>query len=160
MSPIRDLYQALVLEHSSRPRNFGDLKEASHRGEGHNPVCGDHLFVSLTVEDGRVAEVRFQGSGCAIAISSASLMTSAIKGNTPEVVRARALAFEKMMAGGVPDMDLGKPSVLAPVREFPTRIKCATLSWRTLLAALDQAQEAVTTEVDETSGTDAVGNAP
>jgi len=149
---LRDLYQEVILDHYRRPRNFGDLPAASHRAEGHNPVCGDQLVLSLVMEGGRVCDARFEGSGCAISTASASLMTEAIKGKTEAEVRRM---FEHFHAGlTAPDdaaaagalADLDKLAVLGGVREFPVRVKCATLPWRTLEAALDRAEQPVRTE--------------
>ena len=150
MSGIGDLYQALVLDHSSRPRNFGSLEGATHTAEGHNPICGDHLDVGLIVENGIVRDARFRGSGCAIAMASASLMTAAIKGKTSGEVRDLCERFERMAAGhseGPEDeARLGKLSIFARVSEFPGRVKCATLVWQTVLGALDGVTGPVSTE--------------
>ena len=150
MSGIHDLYQALVLDHSSRPRNFGCLDDASHTAAGYNPLCGDRLSVYLDVEDEVVRDVRFEGSGCAIAMASASLMTTAIKGKTSDEVRDLCGRFERLAAGrswGREDEGaLGKLSVFARVSEFPGRVKCATLIWHTVVGALDRAAGPVSTE--------------
>lgn len=150
MSGIHDLYQALVLDHSSRPRNFGYLDGASHMAEGNNPVCGDRLRVYLIVEDQVVRDVRFQGGGCAIAMASASLMTSAIKGSTREEVHELFERFERLATGrsrGAEDERLlEKLSIFGCVSEFPGRVKCATLIWHTVMSALDGAIGPVSTE--------------
>jgi len=147
---VRHLYQALVLDHSSRPRNLGSLEEASHTGEGFNPVCGDRLTVYLIIEDGVVGDVRFQGSGCAIAMASASMMTSAIIGKTSGEIRDLCERFERLVGGTLKgpedEAPLGKLSIFAPVREFPGRVKCATLSWYTVVGALDDTAAPVSTE--------------
>ena len=148
MSELTDLYQEVVLDHGKRPRNFGPLEGATHHAEGLNPLCGDHFTVYAKVEDGVVREARFQGSGCAISKASASLMTDALKGRT--VAEAAAL-FERFHAmvttpADQPVEDLGKLSALAGVREFPVRVKCASLAWHALRAALAEAQEPVSTE--------------
>jgi nitrogen fixation NifU-like protein len=152
VSDLRDLYQEVILDHGKRPRNFGPIATASHRANGDNPLCGDKVTVFLTVENGRITDVRFQGSGCAISIASASLMTEAIKGKTEAEVRAMFEHFhagltakdEATAAGALADLD--KLAVFGGVREFPVRVKCATLPWHTLVAALDHVQQPVKTE--------------
>jgi nitrogen fixation NifU-like protein len=149
MSELSDLYQEVILDHNRRPRNFRTIDRASRQQEGYNPLCGDRLTVFVTLEGDRIADVAFQGSGCAISKASASLMTESLKGKT--VAEARAL-FEKFhaMVTSSPDTeaeDLGKLSVLSGVREYPTRIKCASLAWHTLKAAVSgEAEAPVTTE--------------
>ncbi len=149
MSELSDLYQEVILDHNRRPRNFRAIDGASRQQEGYNPLCGDRLTVYVTLEGDRIADVAFQGSGCAISKASASLMTESLKGKT--VTEARAL-FEKFhaMVTSSPDTeaeDLGKLSVLSGVREYPTRIKCASLAWHTLKAAVSgEAEAPVTTE--------------
>ena len=146
MSDLSDLYQEVILDHNKRPRNFRHVECASHSAEGYNPLCGDRLTLTLTVEDGRVIDVGFQGSGCAISKASASLMTDAIKGKPVEEVRALFQRFHQMVTTP-PDVsveDLGKLSVLSGVREFPVRVKCASLAWHTLKAALEQEQKTST----------------
>jgi nitrogen fixation NifU-like protein len=152
MSDLRDLYQEVILDHNKRPRNFGALPDASHRAYGHNPLCGDRVTVFLALENGRVADVRFEGSGCAISTASASLMTEAVRGKTEAELRAM---FGRFHAGMTEDDDaeaaaalsgLDKLAVLAGVREFPIRVKCATLPWHTLIAALERATAPVKTE--------------
>jgi len=152
MSELRELYQEVVLDHAQRPRNFGAIQAASHRAVGHNPLCGDKLTVTLTVADGQVADARFEGAGCAISMASASLMTEAIKGKSEAEVRAM---FEEFHAGLTATdegaalsalAELDKLAVFGGVREFPVRIKCATLPWHTLVAALDHVSEPVKTE--------------
>ena len=145
---LRDLYQEVILDHNRRPRNFRALDEANRTQEGYNPLCGDRLTLYVKLEGDRIADVAFQGSGCAISKASASLMTEALKGKT--VTEARAL-FDKFhdMVTSAPDEaapDLGKLSVLAGVREYPTRIKCASLAWHTLKAAVAGEQGTVSTE--------------
>ena len=147
MSDLSELYQEVILDHNRRPRNFRVLEKPSHHAEGYNPLCGDRLDLFVTVEADRIADVGFQGSGCAISRASASLMTDAVKGRS--LVEARDL-FERFhrMVTTPPDRsveDLGKLSVLAGVREFPVRVKCASLAWHTLKAALDR-EERTTTE--------------
>lgn len=152
MSELRDLYQEVVLDHAKRPRNFGSLAIASHRAVGHNPLCGDKLMVFLTMADHRIADARFEGAGCAISMASASLMTEAIKSKTEAEVRAMFERFhtgltatdEVAAVGALAELD--KLAVFGGVREFPVRVKCATLPWHTLVAALDHVPEPVKTE--------------
>jgi nitrogen fixation protein NifU and related proteins len=146
MSYLRELYQEVILDHNRRPRNFHALADASHQAEGYNPLCGDRLTLYLRVDGDVISDVGFEGSGCAISKASASLMTDAIKGRT--VLDARTL-FERFhrMVTAPPDQqveDLGKLSVLAGVRQFPVRVKCASLAWHTFSAALDREQRVST----------------
>jgi nitrogen fixation NifU-like protein len=146
MSDLSDLYQEVILDHNKRPRNFRIIENASHRAEGYNPLCGDRLDLFLTVEGNVVRDVAFQGSGCAISRASASLMTDAIKGLPLDEVQCLFERFHRMVTTPPGDEvdDLGKLSVLAGVREFPVRVKCASLAWHTLRAALEKRQEATT----------------
>jgi nitrogen fixation protein NifU and related proteins len=145
---LQDLYRDVILDHNRKPRNFGHLDHSDARAEGHNPLCGDRLSLELQLDGERVADVRFAGKGCAISTASASLMTEAIKGKDRQAIRA---LFDKMHAlltqgGGVSSADLGKLAALSGVREFPMRVKCATLCWHTLNAALEQSGATVSTE--------------
>jgi len=137
MSDLSDLYQEVILDHNRRPRNFHALADASHTAEGYNPLCGDRLTLYLKVDDGVVRDVSFEGAGCAISKASASMMTDAVKGKS--IVEAQALfdRFHRMVTTPPeqPVEDLGKLSALAGVREFPVRVKCASLAWHTLKAA-------------------------
>ena len=140
MTDLSDLYQEVILDHNKRPRNFRTLDRPSHQAEGFNPLCGDRLNLFLQVDDECITDVAFQGAGCAISKASASLMTDEVKGRS--VAEAREL-FERFhrMVTTPPDRpveDLGKLSALAGVREFPVRIKCASLAWHTLKAALEK----------------------
>ena len=140
MSELNDLYQEVILDHNRRPHNFRIIDNASAKQEGYNPLCGDRLTLYLKVADGVISDVAFEGAGCAISKASASMMTDAIKGRT--VAEADAL-FERFhrMVTTPPDRaveDLGKLSSLAGVREFPVRVKCASLAWHTLKAAMAQ----------------------
>jgi nitrogen fixation protein NifU and related proteins len=146
MSELSDLYQEVILDHNKRPRNFRAIDAPTHHAEGYNPLCGDRLTLHVQVEGERIADVAFQGSGCAISKASASLMTDELKGRT--VAEARAL-FERFhqVITTPPDQpveELGKLAVLAGVREFPVRVKCASLAWHTLKAALDREEKATT----------------
>jgi nitrogen fixation NifU-like protein len=150
MSELSDLYQELILDHNRRPRNFGSLADANRRAEGYNPLCGDRLKVYLRLEDDRIAGISFEGSGCAISKASASLMTDAVKGQT--IGEANAL-FDRVhamltmpMDRPVDVSDVGKLAVLSGVREFPVRIKCASLAWHTLKAAMAASPDVVKTE--------------
>jgi nitrogen fixation NifU-like protein len=149
MSDLRDLYQEVILDHHKRPRNFGPLPEASRHADGFNPLCGDRLTVHLDVADGVIRDVRFEGAGCAISRASASLMTDAVKGRPVEEAERLFDEFRRMVTAGVDEAveeSLGKLTVFCGVREFPSRVKCASLAWHTLHAAIEAKQEAVTTE--------------
>jgi nitrogen fixation protein NifU and related proteins len=146
MSELSDLYQEVILDHNRRPRNYRSIPAPSHHAEGYNPLCGDRLKLFLQVDGDRITDVAFQGSGCAISKASASLMTDAVKGHT--LVEALDLfgRFHAMVTTP-PDRavaDLGKLSVLAGVREFPIRVKCASLAWHTLKAALERTEQTST----------------
>lgn len=149
MSELNDLYQEVILDHNRRPRNFRAIDPATATQEGYNPLCGDRLTLYLSLADGRITDVAFQGSGCAISKASASLMTEAVKGKTVEEARALFEQFHQMITSppGSPLPELGKLAVLSGVRDFPTRVKCAGLAWHTLKAAVsDQPAGPVTTE--------------
>ena len=147
MSDLHDLYQETILDHSKRPRNTGALEEATHSAEGYNPLCGDRLTLQLRIEDGHIKGVRFQGAGCAISTASASLMTEAIKGRTPEEAESAFQKFHTLLTEERPPApDLGKLAVFSGVREYPMRVKCATLAWHTLRAALRGGGQPVSTE--------------
>jgi len=150
MSDLRELYQEVILDHSRQPRNYKRPADANHEAKGDNPLCGDKVSVYVTVADGRVKDVGFHGRGCAISMASASLMTEAVKGRSEAEARAVFEQFHDAMIGksvchGADAGALDKLTVLSGVREFPMRVKCATLSWHTLIAALDS-RPAVTTE--------------
>jgi nitrogen fixation NifU-like protein len=147
MSDLRDLYQQVILDHNRKPRNFRKIADANRTAEGYNPLCGDRITLELTVEDGVVKDAAFQGAGCAISKASASMMTASVIGKPEREVDALFHRVHAMLTGpnGV-DADVGKLAVFAGVREFPSRIKCATLAWHTLQAALQGAAEPVSTE--------------
>ncbi|MBX3272413.1 MAG: SUF system NifU family Fe-S cluster assembly protein [Sandaracinaceae bacterium] len=147
MSELRELYQEYVLDHGKRPRNFRAIEGATHRGEGYNPLCGDRITLQLLVEGDVIRDIAFSGAGCAISTASASTMTETLMGKTLAEARATFGAFLSMVKGEAePDYDaLDKLAVFAGVAEFPMRVKCATLAWHTLNAAIEGA-EAVTTE--------------
>ncbi len=144
---LQDLYQEVILDHNRRPRNFRAIADGRH-AEGYNPLCGDRITVYLTVDKGRIADASFQGAGCAISKASASLMTESVKGKTVEEAQALFERFQRMItaSGETPIDDLGKLTVLAGVRQFPVRVKCASLAWHTLRAAVDARNEVVSTE--------------
>ncbi len=149
MSDLREIYQDVILDHYRKPRNFAVLEQASHHAKGHNPLCGDRIDVYLSVEDGVLQDVSFQGAGCAISTASASLMTEAVKGKGLDAVQSLFETFHRMVTQPEDDaqgVDLGKLEALAGVRELPVRIKCATLSWHTLQAALEQQDKPASTE--------------
>jgi len=147
MSDLSELYQEVILDHNKRPRNFRVMEAPSHHAEGFNPLCGDRLDLFLDVQGDVIADVSFQGSGCAISKASASLMTDAVKGRTVEHARKLFERFHQVITTppDQPVEDLGKLSVLAGVREFPVRVKCASLAWHTLKAALER-EDHISTE--------------
>jgi nitrogen fixation NifU-like protein len=140
MSDLTDLYQEVILDHNRRPRNFRTIDEATRKQEGYNPLCGDRLTLYVKLEGDVIEDLAFQGVGCAISKASASLMTDALKGKTVDEARAMFERFHDMVmsAPDAPTPDLGKLSVFAGVREFPTRVKCASLAWHTLKAAVSE----------------------
>ena len=144
MDDLRGLYPEVILDHNRRPRNFGAIDAPTHHADGHNPLCGDKLSLTLSVENGTIANAMFQGSGCAISKASASLMTDAIKGRPVADAEALFDAFHKMVTTPMdeePDESaVGKLAVFSGVREFPARVKCASLAWHTLKAALAGAE--------------------
>jgi len=150
MSDLRELYQEIILDHNRHPRNFGELERANHEAVGHNPLCGDRVTIQVRVAGGRIDDVKFKGAGCAISKASASLMTDAIKGKTIEEVRTLFDDFHRMVTSDLDTMPpverLKKLAAFAGVREFPTRVKCASLAWHTLQAALESEAHPATTE--------------
>ncbi|HXT33113.1 MAG TPA: SUF system NifU family Fe-S cluster assembly protein [Vicinamibacterales bacterium] len=146
MSELTDLYQEVILDHNRRPRNFHALANASHRAEGYNPLCGDRLTLYLSVNEGVITEAAFEGAGCAISKASASMMTETLKGKTLAEADALFRRFHRMVTTppDQPVEDMGKLSSLAGVREFPIRVKCASLAWHTFKAALANDQQATT----------------
>jgi nitrogen fixation NifU-like protein len=150
MSGMRQLYQEVILDHGKRPRNHNIMEDADHEAQGSNPLCGDHISVYLKTAGGRISEISFQGSGCLIAIASASMMTEAVQGKTAAASASMVDIVADLAAGAIePDSASALPEelkALAGVKEFPVRIKCATLPWRTLRAALRGRSGTVTTE--------------
>jgi len=144
---LRELYQEVIFDHNRHPRNFHDMPDASHSAQGHNPLCGDELTVYLQVRDGVVADASFVGQGCAISTASASLMTEAVKGRPVAEVESLFRDFHAMLTEAQPKgRDFGKLEVLSGVREFPARVKCATLAWHTLHNALGGVADTAKTE--------------
>lgn len=152
MSELEELYQEVIMEHNRRPRNFRELKDSNRSAEGFNPFCGDAITLYLKLEGERITDMGFQGSGCAISRASASLMTETVKGKSTEEIQRIFNAFHNMLTRGdkvemeSEDDVLGDLEALAGVSEFPTRVKCATLSWHALQAALKGQEETVKTE--------------
>ena len=147
MSELRELYQTTILDHNKSPRNFRVPEGANRSADGHNPLCGDHVTVHVALDDHRLRDVGFQGSGCAISTASASLMTQAVKGkSTAEALKLFDAFHALLTSGGEPSAELGKLAVFAGVREFPMRVKCATLAWHTLRSALEGKGETAKTE--------------
>ena len=145
---LADLYRDVIVDHNRRPRNRGPLPGATHRAEGNNPLCGDQLHLFLEMKDDRIAELRFEGTGCAISTASASLMSEAVRGHTRDEAAELFTAMHRLLTtpGAAPDPRLGKLAALGGVREFPARVKCASLCWHTLNAALAGDALPVTTE--------------
>jgi nitrogen fixation protein NifU and related proteins len=144
---LQELYQEMILDHNRRPRNFRTIAGGRH-AEGYNPLCGDRVTVYVSIDEDVIRDVSFQGSGCAISKASASLMTEAVKGKTVAEAKAMLEQFHHLITSS-PDSaphSLGKLDALAGVRQFPTRVKCATLAWHTLQAAADSRDEPVSTE--------------
>ncbi len=150
MSDLNELYQQVILDHNKKPRNFKVLETATRAQEGYNPLCGDQLKLYLELDGETVKDVGFQGQGCAISKASASMMTTAIKGKTKAEAETLFEEFHRMVKGELdPDTNenhLGRLKIFAGVREFPARVKCASLSWHTLRAALEGSNDAVSTE--------------
>lgn len=146
---LRDLYQEVIFDHNRNPRNFRVMEDADRKVEGFNPLCGDRLTLFLKMDGDKIIDASFQGSGCAISTASVSLMTEIVKGKTEAEAEDLFRHFHEMTTGKEDKIDLeaiGKLAVLAGVREYPARVKCATLAWHTLDAALKNEQEAISTE--------------
>jgi nitrogen fixation NifU-like protein len=146
VTDLNDLYQEVILDHNRRPRNFHAIADATHRAEGYNPLCGDRLTLYMKVDGDVITDVAFEGAGCAISKASASMMTDVLKGRSLGEARALFDRFHRMVTAP-PEAtveDLGKLSALAGVREFPIRIKCASLAWHTFKAALEHEQRTST----------------
>lgn len=146
---LKDLYRDVIVDHNRAPRNFGKLEPADAHAEGHNPLCGDRLTVYVNLNGERIVETKFEGSGCAISVASASLLTEAVKGKSREEVRSLFDDVHALLTqhdANVDNAKLGKLAALSGVREFPARVKCASLCWHTLNAALAHTDEPVSTE--------------
>jgi nitrogen fixation protein NifU and related proteins len=147
MSDLRDLYQSVIIDHSKSPRNCCKLDNANHQAEGFNPLCGDRLTLYINIADEKIQEISFEGSGCAISTASASLMTEQLKGKTLEEAQHFFYAFHNVLTQPIMNQDdaesLGKLTVLLGVRDYPSRIKCATLAWHTFNAALEKGEHVV-----------------
>lgn len=151
MDELRELYQEVILDHYQHPRNFGELPEANRTAQGYNPLCGDRVTLYLDVEDDIVKDIHFEGAGCAISTAAASVMTETVKGKTVAEAEALFEGVHALLTGDPSEPaeaapELGKLVVFAGVREFPVRVKCATLAWHTLRAALESPGEEVSTE--------------
>ncbi len=148
MSELNDLYQEVILDHNKNPRNFREIENATNQADGHNPLCGDALKVYLNIENDTVTDVAFKGSGCAISKASASMMTQAVKGKTKAEAENLFNEFRAMVMGELnietDENSLGKLKIFAGVLEFPARVKCASLSWHTVHAALNEEEVAST----------------
>ncbi len=146
MDIFKDLYQQLIIDHNQNPRNFSKLENASHSADGHNPLCGDVITVSLIKRDGIIEDIAFMGSGCAISKASASIMTSTMKGMKIEDAEVLFNNFHTLATTGESLENMGKLSVLAGVHKYPARVKCATLAWHTFQGALNSSTETIKTE--------------
>jgi len=150
MSDLEDLYREVILDHNKNPRNFGELADADRTVEGVNPLCGDKMTLFVKLDDGRISDIRFKGTGCAISVASSSLMTERIKGATvAEGLRMFDTVHHMLTDTELDDAaiaELGKLAALSGVREYPSRVKCASLAWHALKSALSGAQAAVSTE--------------
>lgn len=142
MSEINELYQQVILDHNKNPRNFGELNDATNVAEGHNPLCGDHIEVYARVEDGIIKEIKFKGAGCAISKASASIMTTLVIGKTINQAKELFDDFINIvtadMSASCDTLELGKLAVFCGVREFPARVKCASLAWHTMMKAIQK----------------------
>lgn len=146
---MRELYQELILDHNKNPRNFREIKDGGQKSEGFNPLCGDKLTLYLKISDGKIEDISFVGSGCAISKASASLMTENLKGKTVEEAKRTFESFHQLLSGHPENADtskLGKLTVFSGVCEYPARVKCATLAWHTFKSGLEGTGEGATTE--------------
>lgn len=147
MIDLRDLYQEVIIDHNRSPRNFHEMAQATNQAEGYNPLCGDKLNLFLKINDDKIMDASFIGVGCAISTASASLMTEALIGKTLEEAKDTFAKFHSMLTTACDSQfDLGKLEIFAGVKAYPTRVKCATLAWHTLQAALNNRQDVVSTE--------------
>jgi nitrogen fixation NifU-like protein len=146
LGSLDELYQEVILDHYRKPRNFGPLSGADRKAEGHIPLCGDQIALQVKMRGDSIDDLRFQGKGCAISTASASMMTEAVRGKSRSEAQALFDRFHKLVTGGGNDAGLGKLEAFGGVSEFPVRVKCASLAWHTLKAALEGASETITTE--------------
>ena len=150
MADLRDLYQEVILDHHKKPRNFHKIEQANRQADGFNPLCGDKLSVYMQIENGVIRDIGFVGAGCAISTASASMMTESLKGKTEGEAKAIFERFHQLVTNhSEPQPDpasMGKLAVFSGVREYPVRVKCATLAWHTMRAAMEERQETVATE--------------
>ena len=146
MADLDDLYQEVILDHNKSPRNFRVMAEANRKSEGYNPLCGDHVTVYVRLEDGLIRDISFQGSGCAISKASASIMTAELKGKSEREAQSLFDNVHKMLTGDAGSEGAGKLAILSGVCKFPARVKCASLAWHTLRAALSGDTQPATTE--------------
>lgn len=153
MHELNELYQEVILDHNKNPRNFGELPVFTNFAKGHNPLCGDQVDVYVLIENGIIKELKFSGSGCAISKASASIMTTLVTGKTVEEAKNLYDEFHKIVTSDIDEelntTDFDKMSVFCGVREFPARVKCASLAWRTMISALDNANQKIITENNE-----------
>ncbi len=153
MHELNELYQEVILDHNKNPRNFGELPVFTNYAKGHNPLCGDQVDVYVLIENGIIKELKFSGSGCAISKASASIMTTLVTGKTVEEAKNLYDEFHKIVTSDIDEelntTDFDKMSVFCGVREFPARVKCASLAWRTMISALDNANQKIITENNE-----------
>ena len=149
MNNLRELYQQVILDHNKNPRNYGSLEHANHSAHGHNPLCGDQIDISIDVDDGIIKDVRFNGAGCAISKASASIMTTVLKGKTVEEAKHLFEQFHDIVTSDIEKecdtLNLGKLAVFCGVREFPARVKCASLAWHTMVNAIEDIKETTLT---------------
>ncbi|MGE0113837.1 MAG: Fe-S cluster assembly sulfur transfer protein SufU [Steroidobacteraceae bacterium] len=146
---LKDLYRDVIVDHNKHPRNFGRLDPADAQADGHNPLCGDQLSITVRLAGDRIDEVKFEGSGCAISVASASLMTEAVRGKSVTEFNALHAKVHELLTqhdSSIDPMSLGKLGALSGVREFPARVKCASLCWHTLQAALQHDMQPISTE--------------
>jgi nitrogen fixation protein NifU and related proteins len=146
MAELQELYQQVIIDHSKRPRNFGEMESADRVAEGHNPLCGDRITLYLKVEGDVIRDIRFKSSGCAISTASASLLTESLKGKPLSEAERIFEEFHKLVTGAKPDTPMGKLAVFSGVCDYPTRVKCATLSWHTLRSAIRNLKSNTATE--------------
>ena len=150
MSDLSQLYQEVILDHNKSPRNYRKCDSCNHQSEGYNPLCGDHLWVYIDLENDKIKDISFQGNGCAISKSSASLMTSILKGKTKKEAEELFNVFHQVVTSKIGDeidlSGLGKLAVFSGVRDYPARVKCASLAWHTMLNALKEKENSTTTE--------------